>query len=66
MDTQILTKQEIDEEINRLVEQYRLMCFWFAPKDYLPQVDSQRLRALDNLEWYGDRAAFVRARELRH
>ena len=65
MDAQTLTKDEIDAAINRLVELNRLRCFWFAPGEYLPANDVQRLRALDHIERHGDREAFMRARELR-
>ena len=65
METLTPTKQEIDAAVNKLVEEYRLQCLWFAPRDYLPDSDEQRLRTLDNIERYGDREAFKRARELR-
>ena len=65
MSGETLTKDAVAAEIDKLVEQYRSMCFWFAPRDYLPQLDEQRLRALENIERYGDREGFKRARELR-
>jgi hypothetical protein len=65
MSARIPTGQEISTEIDKLVEEYRITCLWFAPADYLPKTDEQRLRALDYIERYGDRAAFTRARSLR-
>jgi len=59
------TKQEVEAEVDKLIEEYRLQCLWFAPRDYLPKSDEQRLRALGHIERYGDREAFKRSRELR-
>jgi hypothetical protein len=59
------TAQEISTEIDKLVEEYRITCLWFAPGDYFPKTDDQRLRALNYIERYGDREAFKRARSLR-
>ena len=53
-----------EAEIDRLIEQYRVTCLWFAPADY-PKTNEQRLRALDYIERYGDREAFKRSRALR-
>jgi hypothetical protein len=60
----ILAHQDIACAVNELVEANRARCFWFAPPEYLPVTDDERLRALDNIERYGDRQAFKRAREL--
>ena len=65
MDATGVTKGELIAAIDELVERYRGMCLWFAPKGYLPGTDLERLRALENIERYGDREAFVKARELR-
>lgn len=51
-------------EINDLVQQHRARCLWFAPIDYQPGTDAERMRALDYIKRYGDRNAFIRAREL--
>jgi hypothetical protein len=59
------TDQDVESEIDRLVGEYRVTCLWFAPPDYFPRTDAQRLRALDYIEKYGDREAFKRARTLR-
>lgn len=60
-----MTNQEAEIAINRLVEEYRTRCLWFAPKDYLPRTNDERLLALDKIQRHGDRSGFVRARELR-
>jgi hypothetical protein len=65
MDTQGLTAEQVHEEIRRLVRDNRARCLWFAPRDYMPETNSERLRALEHIERHGDRVAFVRARELR-
>jgi hypothetical protein len=52
-------------EINRLAEEYWTMCLWFTPRDYVAVTDDQRLATLSDIERYGDREAFKRARELR-
>jgi hypothetical protein len=65
MSARIPTAQEISTEIDKLVEEYRITCLWFAPADYLPKTDEQRLRALNYIERYGDREAFKRSRSLR-
>ena len=64
MDTQTTSRADIHSAIDRLAEDYRMMCLWFAPKDYLPTCDYQRLRTLEDIERYGDREAFMRSREL--
>jgi len=47
------------------VEDYRERCLWFLRKDYMPTTTEQILRTLDQIERYGDRAAYVRAEEIR-
>lgn len=51
-------------EIDRLIEANRLRCLWFLRPDYHPSTDSERLRALEYIERYGDRNAYRRASEL--
>lgn len=64
MENAALTREQIEAEIDRLAEEYRAMCLWFAPRDYRPKTDEQRLDTLRDIERYGDRNAFKRAREL--
>jgi hypothetical protein len=65
MSTETLSKEEINAAIDRLVEEYRSMCLWFAPRRYFPASDPERVATLDDIERYGDREAFKRARELK-
>jgi hypothetical protein len=56
---------DIAAEVNRLVDAYRDRCLWFLREDYYPATREQRLRVLDQIGRHGDRAAFLRAAELR-
>jgi hypothetical protein len=53
------------EKVRRLVETCRDRCLWFLAADHLPADREQALRALEYIERYGDRQAFVEARKLR-
>jgi hypothetical protein len=53
------------KKVRRLVETCRDRCLWFLAPDHLPADREQALRALAYIERYGDRQAFVEARELR-
>jgi hypothetical protein len=66
MDPEPITKEHVESEINRLATEYRAMCLWFTPRNYLPTTYDERLATLRDIERYGDREAFKRARELRH
>lgn len=55
----------IREKVQRLVEDYRDRCLWFLRQDFMPATTEQILRTLDQIERYGDRAAYVRAEEIR-
>jgi hypothetical protein len=65
MDAQTPDAEQVREEIRRLVRENRTRCLWFAPREYMPETDAARLRALEHIERHGDRATFVRAGELR-
>jgi hypothetical protein len=56
---------DLAQEVDRLVDEYRSRCLWFLRPDYYPSNDDDRLRVLDYIERYGDRAAFQRAAEVR-
>lgn len=58
------TRKQLDAEIDRLVEQYRDRCLWFIREDYFPDSIEAQLSILKYIERYGDRDAFVQAREL--
>ena len=52
-------------EFRSLIEDYRGMCFWNLPEDFMPTNRQQVILALENLEHYGDMAAYRRAGEIR-
>ena len=63
---EITTEKELlIEKINELAEQNRAKCLWFVSPKFLPTTDGERLQTLANIERYGDRQAFMRARELK-
>jgi len=53
------------QKMQRLVEDYRDRCLWFLRSDFMPTTTEQILRTLDQIERYGDRAAYERAEEIR-
>jgi hypothetical protein len=55
----------IQEEMKRLVDDYRDRCLWFFREDYYPSTQAEQLRVLDLIQRYGDVAAHRRASELR-
>ena len=59
------TFEELRPEIQALIQDYRLQCLWFLIPEFVPANPEQALRALYSIERYGDRRAFIRARELR-
>ncbi len=65
MVTRATTLNVVRSEIDRFVAEQRSMCLWFTPRGYVPASDSERLAVLGSIEKHGDRAAFVKARELR-
>lgn len=57
--------EDVAQEVDRLVDEYRSRCLWFLRSDYYPVTDQDRLRVLGYIERYGDRAAFQRAAAVR-
>ena len=53
------------EEVNRLVDEYRVRCLWFLRPDYYPTTLKERLRVLEYIERHGDREGFRRAAMLK-
>lgn len=53
------------DQVNGLVDEYRVRCLWFLREDYYPNTNAERMRTLEYIARYGDRRAFQRARELR-
>ena len=55
----------VNAEIDRLVVENRLRCFWFMRDDYRPASLQDRIQALEYLEQKSDRALFKEVRRLR-
>lgn len=53
------------DEINALVEEYRDRCLWFLKPAFSVSTREEALRALDLIERYGDRSAYLRAEKLK-
>ena len=53
------------DDIDWLVDEYRVCCLWFLRDDYYPATDAERLRVLGDIQRYGDREAFRLAGQLR-
>jgi hypothetical protein len=60
-----MTTVDWREELARLIEEYRDRCLWFLRPDFMPTTTEQILRTLDQLERYGDRAAYQRAEAIK-
>ncbi len=65
MDATGIDDSAANEEVNRLVDQYRVRCLWFLRADYYPATLEERLRVLAYIERHGDREAFRRAARLK-
>jgi hypothetical protein len=61
----VAVTRSLAEAVNALVDDYRIRCLWFLRADYYPATPEERLRVLDYVQRYGDRAAHVRAANLR-
>ncbi|MCC6766514.1 MAG: hypothetical protein IT293_17775 [Deltaproteobacteria bacterium] len=57
--------EAIEVAVRRLVDDYRDRCLWSLRADYYPATETETLRVLDYIERHGDRAAFMRAGEIR-
>lgn len=53
------------EDMKSIMDNYRSMCFWSFPEDFMPQNKAQLVLALECLERYGDRDAYCKAGEIR-
>lgn len=60
-----MRREEVEDAVDRLVDEYRLRCLWFVRPEYRPRTDAERLRVLDAICRHGDREAFRRAAPLR-
>jgi hypothetical protein len=52
-------------ELDELVTRYRARCLWFVREDFVARTPHEFATTLDWLERYGDRSAYLAARELR-
>ena len=55
----------MDRAFAGMVDDYRTRCLWFMRTDHYPVTREERLRVLDYVQRYGDRAGHVRAANLR-
>ena len=55
----------LDDEIRRLVDDYRVQCLWFLREDYYPYTATERERVLRLIALRGDLQAFRRVAEVR-
>lgn len=60
-----MDRTSLETEIDAFVASHRERCLWFVRPDYRPRTDRERLWALTEIQRRADRAAFVRAGELK-
>ena len=60
-----MERRSADEQIRRLVDDYRVRCLWFLREDYYPATPSECERVLTLVEQHGDLEAFRRVAEIR-
>ena len=65
VDTATEDMRAMADELNRLVDEYRVRCLWFLRSDYYPTTTDERLRVLDSIERHGDVEAFRRVARMR-
>ena len=53
------------DEVRSVVDDYRGMCFWSMAEDFTPRDARQLLLVAENLERYGDMAAYRHAGRIR-
>jgi hypothetical protein len=56
---------ELQQNVRRLVDEYRGRCLWFLKNDYYPESPEQIRRTLGYIEKHGDLRAFQEAARLR-
>lgn len=59
-----MDRTELIKRINAHIESHRDQCLWFLRKDYVPEDDAGRLRALLYIQRHGTRQAAREAAEL--
>lgn len=58
-------REELDQSVAALVDEYRERCLWFLRPDFRPSSDDEILRTLSAIEKNGDLRAFREAARLR-
>jgi hypothetical protein len=58
-------EQTVMQQVNALVDEYRVRCLWFLREDYYPETAADALRVLGYIERHGDVAAFQKAASLK-
>lgn len=59
------SRQSLDADLRRLVDDYRTSCLWFLRSDLYPETREEALRVLRHIERHADREGFVRAARIR-
>ena len=57
--------EDVDQAVNRLVDDYRVRALWFLRPDYYPETDAERRQVLDYIEQRADLATFKEVAALR-
>ena len=62
-----MTTQEViqSREFQSVVDDYRAMCLWFFPQDFMPSNTYEINRVLESIERHGDMAAYKRIGRIR-
>ncbi len=55
---------EFERELRELIEANRDRALWQMPPDFLPETPGAARRVLERIAARGDRATFIRARQL--
>lgn len=58
-------QRSVDQEVRKLVEEYRDRCLWFMKPDFVPTTEEEQRRALDLIVRHGDRSAYRRVMEIK-
>lgn len=59
------SQAELEEAVNRLVDEWRDRALWFLREDYYPHTDAERQRTLDYIAQRADFRTYQRVAQLR-
>ena len=65
MDAPEAMPADLEAEVRRLTDEYRVRCLWFLRPDLYPSTPAETVRVLRQIEAHADRAGFVRAARIR-